>query len=179
MLQILMLTITLLQLPSEAERIDAAIAGAAREQGIDPRVLRALLEVESGLNPRARSRHGIGIASFTPAGIRGVNALRARAGRADRFSAVLAMRPGPAIRAAAELLAAFRRTCGGGIEAALAGYNGGYAHCRAVARHGARRARELGLLSRSGGVVMSGWYVERVLRRTRGASGTARGSSAR
>jgi soluble lytic murein transglycosylase-like protein len=158
--------------------LDRQILSAALEQGLDPWLLKGLLVNESGLDPGMRSRHGIGIASFTPAGIRGVNFIRGRAARRARrpvpplFSEAGALDPARAVPAASELLGYFVRMFGrdGGVSA----YNGGFGHGRAVARLGYHEARKRGILSRSGSVTMSGVYLVNVLKhsnRLRAAAG--------
>lgn len=154
MLTILALALRIATAPGV--EIEMRIVAAGVSNDIDPRVLRALLVVESRLDPRARSRFGVGIAQFTPAGVRGVNNLRVRAGQTGDFSMARAMNPAHAIPAAAKLLAGFRRSCGGGMAPALAGYNAGYADCRAVRRWGAREAGRRGF--------RGGRYALKVLR---------------
>ncbi len=141
MLQVLLIVTSLLR--AAPVPIDLLVLDAAHTHHLDPHVLKALLLVESRLDPTARSRFGHGIAQMTPAGVRGVNRLRERAGRPGDFSMVAAMTPALAIPAAAELLAAFRRSCGG-LAPGLAGYNAGFEHCRAVRRHGALGAGRRG-----------------------------------
>lgn len=96
------------------------IAAAATQHGIDPRVLAALLSVESGFRADAVSPAGArGIAQFTPATAR-------QMGLDDPFD------PTQAIPAAAALLARHIREFGS-MPLALAAYNAGPG---AVRRHG-------------------------------------------
>ncbi len=153
--------------PVSASDIDQLIHRAAERYGLDPYLLKGLLWSESRLNPRMRSRSGVGIASFTPAGIRGLNFIRVRAARRARrppepvFTEAGAMDPTTAIPASAELLAWYIARFG--RDAGISGYNGGFQHARAVARYGYREAFRRGLLFRCGRVPMTGRYLPQVL----------------
>lgn len=151
---------------------DARILAAAQAQGLDPWLLKGLLWNESRLRPGMRGRWGVGIASFTPAGVAGVNWLRQRRRQPAHFTMAAAMNPDRAIPAAAELLGYLVRRFGrdGGVTA----YNAGFAHGAAVARLGYHEAYRRGLLFRCGRVRMSGRYLVNVLRaadRFRAAAG--------
>lgn len=90
----------------------ALVTSAATTHGLPPILLAALLQAESGFNPRAVSPVGAqGIAQFMPATARGV-------GLANPFD------PAEAIPAAARLLAGHLRTFGS-VPLALAAYNAG------------------------------------------------------
>jgi hypothetical protein len=148
-------------------RFDEAILLAATDFDVDPWVLKALLLNESGMNPRMRGWSGVGIASFTPAGVRGVNWVRKKrdAGHEfERFTMRQAMNPEKAIPAVAEYLAwGIRRF--GSVEAGLGFWNGGFEHARKVRRWGYRGAKRRGVLKTCAGVPMSGVFVENVWRR--------------
>lgn len=150
---------------SQKGPFDALILEAAEDFGLDPWLLKGLLLNESGLRPELEGRGGIGLAQFTPAGIAGLNALRARRGghAFEAFSMAQAREPGRAIPAAAELLAAHLRRWGrdGGIAAYQCP-----AHARAIRRWGLEGAGRRGALAHCGGIPLSGRYVGNVLRLT-------------
>ncbi len=141
---------------------DQAILEAAEGFGVDPWLLKGLLINESRLNPRMRSRGGVGIASMTPAGVRGVNEVRRGRGghEFEPFSMAKAMDPFEAIPAAAELLGHYTRLYG--VAGGIAAYNGGHQHGRAVSRLGYSEAQKRGALRWCGSVRMSGVYVTNV-----------------
>ena len=168
----------------EAHPLDATIAEAADDNGLDPFVLKGLLWNESRLDPTMRSRGGVGIASFTPAGVRGVNEIRRRRAAESGHGAADAGEPGDypedhpndtaapftmraardpelAIPAAAELLAYYVRLYG--VAGGISGYNGGHLHGRAVRRWGYRGAQRRGKLDWCGDIRMSGKYAQNVL----------------
>jgi hypothetical protein len=98
----------------------ALVSEAAAANGVPPALLAALLQSESGFNPRAVSAEGAqGMAQFMPATARGM-------GLADPFD------PRLAIPAAARLLAGHLRAFGS-VPLALAAYNAGSG---AVRRYG-------------------------------------------
>jgi soluble lytic murein transglycosylase-like protein len=163
---------------------DPLLADAAEQTGIDVFLFKGLLENESRLDPRLRSRKVVkvvegkkrivsggatGIAQFTPGGVRGVNNIRRRkAGPGqpiELFTVAKANLPEKAIPAAAELLAHLIELFGrdGGVTA----YNTGPVPGKAVARHGFYEARRLGLLCKVGSIQVQGErFLLNVLRRT-------------
>lgn len=125
------------------------IASAAREVGLPPGVLAALLRAESGFDPAAVSPAGaLGIAQFMPATAIGV-------GLADPLD------PRQAIPAAARLLAGHVRELGS-LPLALAAYNAG---AGAVRRYGGippypeTQGYVARILALAGGVVVGGGGV--------------------
>ena len=118
--------------PADAKRLaswlahsavyDAAIDRAARDATVQPALVRAVIVVESGFNPRAISRRGaIGLMQLLPA-------------TARRYGAFNAFDPEQNIRAGAYYLAALIGRYGGqNLELALAAYNAGE---NAVDRYG-------------------------------------------
>lgn len=99
------------------------IASVAREHGVEPELLQALVKVESGFNPRARSPKGaVGLGQLMPE-------TAARFGVRDRLDA--AQNLGGAARYLRYLLTLFN----GDTQLALAAYNAGE---NAVIRHGRR-----------------------------------------
>lgn len=94
-------------------RYRATILVASASEGVPPLLLAALLQSESGFDPRAVSPVGAqGIAQFMPATAAGMGLL-------DPFD------PVQAIPAAARFLAANLRQFGGSVPMALAAYNAG------------------------------------------------------
>jgi hypothetical protein len=149
---------------------DALILEAAADNGLDPWVLKGLLANESNLNPKMKSRTGVGIASVTPAGARGVNWIRAKRGdghKPEVFTMRDAMDPVKAIPAVAEFVAWGVRSFGS-LEAGLGFWNGGFDHARKIKRWGYRCAQQKGLLRWCAGIRMSGVYVDNVLKRANG-----------
>jgi soluble lytic murein transglycosylase-like protein len=101
---------------------DAAIQRAAFASEVHPALLRAVIVVESGFNPRAISRRGaIGLMQLLP-------------GTARRYGAFNAFDPEQNIHAGARYLAALITRFGGdNLELVLAAYNAGEA---AVEKYG-------------------------------------------
>lgn len=159
---------------------DPLINAAAATEGLDPFLLKGLLENESQLDPKlvGKRKYGVvggrrrvisggarGIAQLTSAGIDAVNELRQRRGAAPSFTTADAMRPERAIAAAAALLADFIDRFGrdGGITA----YNTGPVGGRVVRELGFARAVRDPRLHRSGGFVNQGArFLPHVLLRT-------------
>jgi len=101
--------------------VAALIAAAARKHDVDPELLRCLIEVESGYDPRAVSSKGAqGLAQLMPATARGLNVT-------DPFD------PAQAVDGAARLLHELLARSGGRFVPALAAYNAGSG---SVARYG-------------------------------------------
>jgi soluble lytic murein transglycosylase-like protein len=111
---------------------DPLIAQAAVQHGLDPFVLRALLVVESRLDPVARNRRSgaLGLAQLTPGGRAAVARLRAARGLPGRFTAADALDPCQAVFAAAEVLAHQVARCGS-LARGLEAYNTGACSRRA------------------------------------------------
>ena len=148
--------------------LDSVIADAADDHDLDPFILKALLYNESKLNPNMKSRFGVGVGSFTPAGVRGVNWLRERgigpSGHSfERFTIQDAMDPQKAVPAVAEYLSYGIKHFG--RDGGLAFYHCGFLHGRAVKKFGYWGAKGRGILSRCGSVRMSGRYVLNILKR--------------
>ena len=131
--------------------VEATIGTAAKDWGLDGFVLLALLWAESRLEARPVHRRSgaAGISQLTAGGRRAVSRLRARRGAPTTFTHAMALEPGEAIPAAAELLAHLveRR---GDLERAITAYNcwrclrpTGFA--RHVLRQANRRRVEAGL----------------------------------
>jgi len=96
------------------------ISRISRRHGVDPKLVRALITVESGFNPRAVSKKGaMGLMQLMPETAR-------KYGAEDPFDPAQNIEAG--IRYLKELLRRFRRT-----ELALAAYNAGE---KAVVRYG-------------------------------------------
>jgi soluble lytic murein transglycosylase-like protein len=99
-------------------RHDQQIRLAAAEQGIEPALLHAVVQVESGYNPQAVSRKGaIGLMQLMPATARAL-------GVRD------ATDPGANLRGGARYLRALLVTFDGKLPLALAAYNAGEAAVR-------------------------------------------------
>lgn len=122
-----------------AQQPDARAAGAARwrpqieavcrVEGCDPRLLEALVASESGGDPRAISPAGaVGLTQLMPA--------------TARLMGVNPHDPLDNLRGGARYLAIELRACGGSVECALAGYNGGPG-----ARRGHRPAETVGFVA--------------------------------
>jgi soluble lytic murein transglycosylase-like protein len=106
---------------ARAADYDATIESAARDATIQPALVRAVIVVESGFNPRAISRKGaLGLMQLLPA-------------TARRYGAFNALDPEQNIRAGARYLADLLYRFDSNLELALAAYNAGEA---AVLRHG-------------------------------------------
>jgi len=163
---------------------DAVIAGAAEAWGLDPFLLKGLLENESGLdaervgkriyrdvNGRRRAVGGgaRGIGQFTSDGVAAVNEIRLRRHRdgvpVRPFTEADVMDPHEAIFAAAELLSSYVSRFG--LEGGVTAYNSGPYGGRLVARHGFYGARRTGWLSRRGETQLQGHrFLLNVLRKT-------------
>jgi len=103
---------------------DASISAAAADAGLPPALVRAVIVVESGFNPRAISRRGaIGLMQLLPA-------------TARRYGAFNAFDPDQNIRAGTKYLAELVTRFGSDrLELVLAAYNAGEG---AVERYGRR-----------------------------------------
>jgi hypothetical protein len=92
---------------------DEAIHAAARREGVDPRLVKSVMLVESNFNPRAVSRKGArGLMQLMPETAR-------RFGVADRFE------PFENIRGGVEYLGLLLKLYEGDVALALAAYNAG------------------------------------------------------
>ena len=99
---------------------DQAIADAAGRSGVDPKLVKSVMLVESNFNPRAVSRKGArGLMQLMPETAK-------RFGVADRFD------PPENLRGGVEYLALLLRQFSGDVTLALAAYNAGE---NAVERH--------------------------------------------
>ena len=112
---------------------DQIILAAARDWDLDPFILKGLLRVESGFDPKITNKDtgAAGIAQFMPSGRAAVTRIRRlRDRKAPGFSHKDALDPEKAIPAAAELLAFLRDKYG--LLPALNAYNTGrpYRHVR-------------------------------------------------
>jgi soluble lytic murein transglycosylase-like protein len=108
---------------ARAREFDAIIERAARSASIEANLLRAVIVVESGFNPHARSPRGaIGLMQLMPA-------------TASRFGVSDLDDPRENIRAGAAYLKFLMNRFGQNMHLALAGYNAGE---QAVDRHGGR-----------------------------------------
>ena len=106
---------------SRSRRYDGAIRAAARSSSVAPALVRAVILVESGFNPRAVSDRGaIGLMQLRPS-------------TARRYGATDAFDPVQNIRAGTLYLRALLTRYHGDLALALAAYNAGE---EAVARHG-------------------------------------------
>jgi len=111
------------QLLAESSKYDALIDGAARALTVQPALVRAVIVVESGFNPRAVSRRGaIGLMQLMPATAR-------RYGVTDAYDPAQNVQGG--VRYLRDLLARYDSN----LELALAAYNAGE---DAVERYGRR-----------------------------------------
>lgn len=105
------------------ERFEPLVQEHARRQGLRPELVRAVIQVESGFNPRARSPKGaMGLMQLMPATAREL-------GVRDAYD------PGQNIRGGTTYLRQLLERYEGNEELALAAYNAGYG---AVDRHGGR-----------------------------------------
>jgi soluble lytic murein transglycosylase-like protein len=106
---------------SRSHRYDAAIRAAARASSVAPALVRAVILVESGFNPRAVSNRGaIGLMQLRPA-------------TAQRYGTTDAFDPVQNIRAGTRYLRALLMRYHSDLALALAAYNAGE---DAVDRHG-------------------------------------------
>jgi len=111
------------QLLAESSKYDALIDGAARALTVQPALVRAVIVVESGFNPRAVSRRGaVGLMQLMPATAR-------RYGVTDAYDPAQNVQGG--VRYLRDLLARYDSN----LELALAAYNAGE---DAVERYGRR-----------------------------------------
>jgi len=109
--------------PQAASRWTAMIDQVADEHGVDARLLHAIVRVESGYNPQARSPAGaIGLMQVIPA-------------TGTRFGAVDLLDPLQNLRAGTAYLVWLERRFKGDLTLMLAAYNAGEG---AVQRHGNR-----------------------------------------
>lgn len=108
---------------AKSAAFDGFIDEAARATRLEPALLRAIIVVESGFDPRAVSRRGAqGLMQLMPA-------------TAQRYGASDAFDPAQNIRAGARYLRDLKRRYRDDLELVLAAYNAGEA---AVERHGRR-----------------------------------------
>ncbi|XVJ71872.1 MAG: lytic transglycosylase domain-containing protein [Rhizobacter sp.] len=99
--------------PNTKPEIDRLIAVLARHYGVDPHLVRAVVEVESGFNPQARSPKGAtGLMQLMPA-------------TAARYHKESLYDPVKNIEAGVLYLRDLLKMFGGDPELALAGYNAG------------------------------------------------------
>jgi soluble lytic murein transglycosylase-like protein len=103
--------------------VDALVESIARRERLDPNLLRAVITVESGFKPWARSSAGaVGLMQLMPATAR-------RFGVTDRTD------PGQNISGGARYLRELLQLFSGDVRLALAGYNAGEGN---VIKHGRR-----------------------------------------
>jgi soluble lytic murein transglycosylase-like protein len=115
--------VTLPQLHARRTALDPLVQRAAQAHGLQAALLKAIIEVESGFNARARSPKGaIGLMQVMPA-------TAARYGQFDLYS------PEQNIDAGARYLRDLLGMFGGDVRLAVAAYNAGE---NAVIRHGRR-----------------------------------------
>lgn len=108
---------------SKGGRYDSIIARAAAAASIDPELLRAVIVVESGFNPRALSKRGaVGLMQLMPA-------------TASRFGVSDLYDPRENVHAGARYLKFLIDRFGQNVSLALAAYNAGE---EAVARNGGK-----------------------------------------
>lgn len=101
------------QLLAKATQYDGLIEGAASSASVDANLLRAVIVVESGFNPRAVSKKGaLGLMQLMPA-------------TAARFGATNAMDPRQNVAAGARYLKFLMDRFGHNVRLALAAYNAG------------------------------------------------------
>ena len=99
--------------PSIRNRYDQEIEAAAREQGVDPALVHAVISAESGYNPIARS----------PSGAAGLMQLMPETAR--RFGASNRLNPGQNIRAGVRYLRMLMDLFDNDLELVIAAYNAG------------------------------------------------------
>lgn len=108
---------------ARSEQYDQAISGAAKANTIQAELVRAVIVVESGFNPRAVSKRGaIGLMQLLPA-------------TAKRYGVKNSFDPDQNIRAGAHYLSDLLTRFDSNLELALAAYNAGE---EAVERYGRR-----------------------------------------
>ena len=101
------------QLLAKATQYDGLIEGAASSASVDANLLRAVIVVESGFNPRAVSKKGaLGLMQLMPA-------------TAARFGATNALDPRQNVAAGARYLKFLMDRFGHNVRLALAAYNAG------------------------------------------------------
>ncbi len=101
------------QLLARASQYDGLIEGAASSASVEANLLRAVIVVESGFNPRAVSKKGaLGLMQLMPA-------------TAARFGATNAMDPRQNVAAGARYLKFLMDRFGHNVRLALAAYNAG------------------------------------------------------
>lgn len=101
------------QLLARAFQYDALIERAAAAAGVEPNLMRAVIVVESGFNPRARSSKGaLGLMQLMPA-------------TATRFGASNALNPEQNLAAGARYLRFLKDRFAGNVHLVLAAYNAG------------------------------------------------------
>ena len=101
------------QLLAKASQYDSLIEGAASSASVEANLLRAVIVVESGFNPRAVSKKGaLGLMQLMPA-------------TAARFGATNAMDPRQNVAAGARYLKFLMDRFGHNVRLALAAYNAG------------------------------------------------------
>ena len=99
--------------PLHLQEFGDEIALAARQFGVDPALVRAMIHAESGFNPRARSQKGaMGLMQLMP-------------GTARMLGVVDASLPSDNIRGGTQYLAGLLARFKGDISLATAGYNAG------------------------------------------------------
>jgi soluble lytic murein transglycosylase-like protein len=109
------------QLLAKASQYEALIERAAAAAGIEANLVRAVIVVESGFNPRARSAKGaLGLMQLMPA-------------TATRFGADNALDPAQNVMAGARYLRFLKDRFAGNVRLVLAAYNAGE---QAVDRNG-------------------------------------------
>jgi soluble lytic murein transglycosylase-like protein len=98
---------------ARAARYDAIIEAEAKSAGVEPNLLRAVIVVESGFNPRAVSKRGaVGLMQLMPA-------TATRFGVSDRYD------PGQNVRGGALYLGFLINRFGQNVRLALAAFNAG------------------------------------------------------
>lgn len=108
---------------AHAADYDEAIEEAARDATIQPELVRAVIVVESGFNPRAISRKGaLGLMQLMPE-------------TARRYGAFNALDPAQNIRAGTRYLADLLERFDSNVELALAAYNAGENAVEKYGRH--------------------------------------------
>ena len=108
---------------ARSAQYDSVITGAAKDATIQAALVRAVIVVESGFNPRAVSKKGaVGLMQLRPA-------------TAKRYGVINIYDPGENVRAGAHYLSDLLVRFDSNVELALAAYNAGE---QAVERYGRR-----------------------------------------
>lgn len=108
---------------ARSAQYDGVISGAAKAATIQPALVRAVIVVESGFNPRAVSKKGaIGLMQLAPA-------------TARRYGVKNIYDPGENVRAGARYLSDLLTRYGSNLELALAAYNAGEDAVERYGRH--------------------------------------------